>query len=55
VPDKSGEVVPNSADLSTSVLQLQAAGSNVLGFALRRVRDERQSQKPVNRGFDNRL
>jgi hypothetical protein len=55
VPDKSGEVVSNSTDLSASASHVQAAGSNALGFALRRVRVERQSQKPVNRGFDNRL
>jgi hypothetical protein len=55
VPDKSGEVTSNSADLSTSASQLQAAGSNALGFALRRARIERQSQKPAKRGFDNRL
>jgi hypothetical protein len=45
----------NSADLSTSASLLQAAGSNALGFALRRVRDERQSPGTVSRGFDNKL
>jgi hypothetical protein len=55
VPDKPGEVAPKQVDLGAYASRGQVSGSNALGFALRRVQIELQSQKPVKRGFDNQL